>query len=81
MKHEKWMAAKAFNTQLLQNLEANALFNQWLELDKNVNHDGDAEVTDTEREQWEIERKLDGLGFRVAYDLVTQQIGIRRRTQ
>jgi hypothetical protein len=47
------------------------LFMQWLELDKTVDHDGDAEVIDTERKQWEIEQQLAHLGLRVVFDLVT----------
>ena len=73
MKHEKWVAARAFNQQLIRNLEARSLFSQWLALDKTVDHDGDAEVTDNERNQWEIERKLASIGLRVAIDLVDMQ--------
>ena len=53
--------------------ESCQLFNEWLELDKTVDHDGDAPVTETERKQWEIERKLDRFGLRVVFDLVTLQ--------
>jgi hypothetical protein len=53
--------------------EGCTLFDQWLDLDKHVNHDGDAEVTDMERKQWDIERRLNQIGLRVAYDIVEKQ--------
>jgi hypothetical protein len=54
------------------------LFIQWLELDKTVDHDGDAEVTDAERKQWEIEQRLNQLGLHVVFNLDTQQTELAR---
>lgn len=53
--------------------EACTMFQEWLDLDKFVDHDGDAEVTDIERKQWDIERRLSQLNLRVVFNLVTQQ--------
>jgi hypothetical protein len=54
------------------------LLAQWLELDKTVDHDGDAEVSENEREQWKIEHKLaDEFGLSIVWNLATQQIELR----
>jgi hypothetical protein len=73
MRHTKWIAAQAYNQQITHDIDRRALFAQWLELDKAIDHDGDAEVSAAERQQWDIERRLDSLGWRVAFDLVTQK--------
>ena len=58
--------------------EQQELLARWLELDKTVDHDGDAEVSEAEREQWKIEHRLaKEFGLELRWDLVTQHIEMR----
>src|SRR5258708_32357718 len=58
--------------------EQQELLARWLELDKTVDHDGDAEASEAEREQWKIEHKLAReFGLELRWNLASRSFRVR----